>query len=65
MPIAPKISAVMKRTYSGQVVISLNGKILGIGTDAQKALTKAKKIMPEIEREEFLISTIHTGVLAF
>ncbi|MEK9167053.1 MAG: hypothetical protein AAB836_02000 [Patescibacteria group bacterium] len=64
MPIAPKISAVFKKKYSGQVVISWNGKILGVGEDSMKALKKAKKIMPSIESKEFLVSRIHHGVLA-
>ena len=42
MPIAPKISAVFKKKYSGQVVISWNGKILGVGEDSMKALKKQK-----------------------
>lgn len=65
MQIIPKISAVMVKKHPGEVVISLDGKILGVGKDSLKALKEAKKIMPDIEKKEFAISHIHTGVLAF
>ncbi len=64
MPISPNYSAVFQKKYSGQVVISWNGKILGIGEDSMKALQKAKKVMPTIESKEFLVSRIHHAVLA-
>jgi hypothetical protein len=54
----PKISAVFQRQYPGGTVISLNGKIVGIGKDGFAALKKAKKILPGIEKEEFLVSRI-------
>lgn len=65
MPISPKISAVFRKKNSGKVLISLNGKILGMGSDSTAALKEAKKVMPEIEKKEFLISRIHNGILAF
>lgn len=65
MVIVPKISAVIRKKHPGEVVISLDGKILGIGKDSLKALKEAKKIMPDIEKKEFAISRIHTGILAF
>ena len=55
----------MRRKHPGEVVISLNGKILGVGKDSIKALKEAKKKMPDIGKEEFAISRIHTGILAF
>lgn len=65
MQIIPKISAVLKKKHPRGVVISLDGKILGVGKDTVQALKEAKKNMPEIEKKEFAISRIHTGVLAF
>lgn len=55
----PKISAVIQRKYKGYVVISLDGKILGLGKDAVLALEKAKQRDKNIENKEFLISRIH------
>lgn len=59
MPKTPKITAVLEEKYKGQIVISLNGKILGIGADSILALKKAKKNMKNIEEKEFLVSRIH------
>lgn len=59
MPKTPKISAVIKKKYKGQVAISLNGKILGIGKDSVLAFKEAKKRMKDIEKKEFLVSRIH------
>lgn len=42
----------------GKSIISLNGKILGIGSDCLIALKKAKKVMPDIEKKDFLVSRI-------
>ncbi len=58
MPISPKISAAMKKKHSGETVISFNGKILGVGKHSLIALRKARKIMPDIDKKEFLISRI-------
>ncbi|MEK7085861.1 MAG: hypothetical protein AAB953_02500 [Patescibacteria group bacterium] len=55
---APKISATMEKKYVGKTIISLDGKILGIGSDCLVALKKAKKVMPDIEKKEFLVSRI-------
>lgn len=65
MQIIPKISAVLRKKHPRGVVISLDGKILGVGKDTIEALKRAKKIMPNIEDKEFAISRIHTGILAF
>lgn len=64
MPIVPKISSALKRDHQGEVAISLEGKIIAIGKNAIEALKKAKKIMPTIEDEEFLVSRIKPRYLA-
>lgn len=58
MPKSPHISAAIEKNHVGEVVISWNGKILGIGKNSLLALKKAKKVMPNIEDKEFLISRI-------
>lgn len=58
MPKSPHISSALKRDHAGEVTISWNGKILGMGKNAVLALKKAKKVMPNIEDKEFLISRI-------
>lgn len=64
MPITPHISATIKKEHPGEVAISLGGKIVAIGENSIKALIKAKKIMPDIEKKEFLVSRIHPKYLA-
>jgi len=64
MPKTPHISAVLKKEHPGEVVISLNGKIIAIGKDALLALKKAKKMVPDIENKEFLVSRIKYKYLA-
>lgn len=64
MPISPYISPYMEKKHRGKTVISLNGKILGIGENALIAVEKARKIMPGIDREEYLISHIRYGIYA-
>ena len=54
-----KISSVLKKKCNGHIVISLNGKVLGVGKDAVLALNDAKKKMKDIEDKEFLVSRIH------
>lgn len=54
----PKISTAMEKKYMGKSIISLDGKILGIGSDCLKAFKQAKKKMPDIEKKEFLVSRI-------
>ena len=56
---SPKISAVMQKKHVGDVVISLNGKIISVAKDSFAGFKKAKKVLPNIENEEFLISRIH------
>lgn len=61
---SPKISAVMRKKYPGKTVISWNGKILGVGENAVVALKKAKKVMADIEKKEFLVSRIYGKYIA-
>ncbi len=61
---APKMSAALKKDHSGDTVISLNGKILGFGSDSIQALNQAKIAMPEIEDHEFLVSRVYPEYLA-
>lgn len=60
---SPRISAALRKDYPGHVVISLNGKVIGIGKNSLKALESAKKKVPSIEEKEFLISRIHDEIL--
>ncbi|PIQ77491.1 hypothetical protein COV82_04200 [Candidatus Peregrinibacteria bacterium CG11_big_fil_rev_8_21_14_0_20_46_8] len=64
IPKSPKISAVFQKKHRGETIISLDGKIVGTGSDAIIALKKAKKKIPDIEKREFLIFRIHPKYLA-
>ncbi len=48
----------MEKKYMGKSIISLNGKILGIGSDCLEALKEAKKVMPDAEKHVLLVSDI-------
>lgn len=61
---APKISAVLQKEHTGEIAISLNGKVIATGKDSVAALAKAKKVLPRIENEEFLVSRIQHKYLA-
>lgn len=61
---APKISAALEEKHKGETAISLlNGTVVGIGQDAVAALKKAKKIIPDIEEQEYVISRMHGAIL--
>lgn len=64
MIISPKISAAIRREAEGEVAISLNGKIIATGKTSVLALSKAKRIDPQIEKKEFLISRIYPKYVA-
>jgi len=64
MPQAPKISAALQKNHSGEVAISLNGKVIAVGKTSTEALKKAKKKVPDIEEKEFLVSRIHHKYIA-
>lgn len=59
----PIISSALQKKHPGDVVISLNGKILGIGKNSIQAFEKAKEKLPNIDDQSFLISRIHGKVL--
>ena len=59
MPKTLKISSAIAEKYRGYIAISLNGELIGKGKDAILALEDAKKHMPDIESQEFLVSRIH------
>ena len=61
---SPKISALLQKKYSGKTAISLNGKILAIGKNSIDAYQKAKRVMPGIEKKEFLVSHIYPKYVA-
>ena len=61
---SPKISAAFQKKHSGEVAISLGGKVVAVGTNSVAALKKAKKVVPDIENEEFLVIHIHSKYLA-
>lgn len=65
MVIPPKISANMQKKHKGDTVISLqNGKIVAFGKDPRIALKNAKKVIPDIDNIEFVVSRIHHTYLA-
>lgn len=64
MPESPKISAALAKKHACETAISLlNGRVVAFGKNAVEALRKAKKIMPNIENEEFVISRVHGKIL--
>ena len=64
MIISPKVSLQFQKQHRGEVIISFEGKVIGVGKDAIIALRRAKKAMPTIEQQEFLISRIHHNSIA-
>ena len=54
----------MKKNHEGEVALSLDGEIIGIGKNAVIALENAKQKMPNIGEKEFLISRIQTKYVA-
>lgn len=61
---SPKISAVLRKKHEGEVVISLNEKIIATGKTSLIALKKAQKIDKKIDKKEFLISRIYPKYIA-
>lgn len=59
IPKSPHISRYMEKKYVHHSVISLNGKIIGIGKNTTIAVENAKKKMPDIEEYEYLISHVY------
>lgn len=64
MPKSPKISADLRKNHHGEVAISLSGKIIAIGKNSLVAFRKAKKIIPDLENKEFVVTHIHHKYLA-
>jgi uncharacterized protein YktB (UPF0637 family) len=64
MPQAPKISAALQKDHPGEVAISLDGKVIGVGKTSTEALKEAKKKIPDIEKKEFLVSRIYNKYIA-
>lgn len=54
----PKISAAMEKKYMGKSIISLNGKIMGVGSNCLEALKEAQKVMPDIQKQVLLVIDI-------
>lgn len=61
---SPKISAVLQKEHTGEIAISLDGKVIATGENSVVALKKAKKVLPQIENEEFLVTRIQHKYLA-
>ena len=59
-----KISAALQRQHKGQVAIYLNGNPIAFGNNTLKAVSNAKKIIPNIEDQNFVISRVHHDYLA-
>ena len=64
IPKSPKISAAVEEKHRGEIVISLDGKVLAFGKDGRDALKKAKKVMPDIDNKEFLVFRIRHKYIA-
>jgi hypothetical protein len=64
MPKSPKISAVLKKEHSGEVAISLHGKIIAVAGNSFESFKKAQKILPTIGEEEFVVTRIQHKYLA-
>lgn len=64
MPKSPKISAVLQKEHSGEVAISLRGKIIAVGENSVEAFKRAEKIVPTIDKEEFVVTRIQHKYLA-
>lgn len=64
MPKSPKISAVLKKKHSGEVAISLRGKIIAVAENSFEAFKKAQKVIPSIGEKEFVVTRIHHKYLA-
>lgn len=61
---SPKISAAFIKEHGGEDAISINGRIIATGKNGLIALKKAKKIDPDIEKKEFLLSRIYRKYIA-
>lgn len=59
-----KISAALQREHASETAISLNGKVVATGKNSVIALKKAKRVLPNIEEEEFLVSYIYPKYVA-
>lgn len=64
MPKSPKISAVLQKEHRGEVAISLRGNVVAVGENSVIAFKKAKKVIPNIETEEFVVTRIQHKYLA-
>jgi hypothetical protein len=64
MPQVPKISSALQKNHTGEVAISLDGKVIGLGKTSTEALKEAKKKIPDIENKEFVVSRIQPKYIA-
>lgn len=64
MPIVPKISSALQKKHKGKVAIYLHGKSVAFGENTIEAVQNAKKIISNIEDQEFVISRVHHKYLA-
>lgn len=60
----PKISAAFIKRHGGEDAISVNGRVIATGRNGLIALKKAKKIDPNIEKKDFLLSRIYRKYIA-
>ena len=60
----PTISAEDEKNHVGEMVISLDGKVLAFGKDTMDAINKAKKVVPNLDQKDFLISRIYPEYIA-
>lgn len=63
-PPHPEMSPAFEKKHKGQNVISLNGKVLATGKNSLIAYKKAKKIVPNLDKKDFLISRIYPDYVA-
>ena len=59
-----KVSAALQKKHSSETAISLNGKVVATGKNSMEALKRAKKVIPNIEEKEFLVSYIYPKYVA-
>lgn len=65
MPKPPRISSALAKKHKGETAISLlDGKVIAFGENAIDALEKAKKVLKDIEDEDYMISRVHGKILA-
>lgn len=64
MVLWPNISPEDEKKHVGEMVVSLDGKVLAFGKDTMEAINNAKKVVPDLDQKDVLISRIHPEYIA-